>query len=253
MFERTQCPSCSHIFAAEISDLGKKTKCKSCGNAFVIRGMTKAWPSETRNAGNPEQVPQPASETKKSRLWIVVLIVIAMVWFWGGNSESETVAYWNNMFTTSERAQLPEWQKEWPGTIRRLRDELASRSTNGVDPLAKGTSERLQGFLGELAVLYDHLNWMNEHPNQTAMSGAVGGTVFPKWQILADECKLWAVEFNSFSKSAYTQLSSELDEKLNAPILLPVGIWDQHILSAQSQSDVLDKLGTIGGALLLGG
>jgi len=165
-----------------------------------------------------------------------------------------TIEYWNAMMAPGDPDfRMPEWRKEWPALFRTARDELAALPTTGVHTAAVGTAHRSQAFLEEVASFIDHLNWTNEHPIQTALSGTLGGNVHSKWQIKAQECKRLAIEYNSFASKAYEELCREYgSEKLHAPVLAPVGSWDEHILQAQSEAEALGALPAVG-AILLGG
>lgn len=246
------------MFATETANIGRQATCKACRRTFKIQLAPEHQVTVARQvqSASPCLTPPLWRPTKKPRTLRMLAVIVTLVgcyWAFLPNRSPKlatadpTVEYWNAIFAKNkDEAHWPTWQKELPAFIRSGCDDLSKLPIEGVDQLAVGTSERLREFLYELANLVDHLNWMKEHPHQTGMSGMLGGQVHPKWVIKVQECKRPAEEFNQFAGRAYQRLIEKFGSaRVNAPFDFPVGIWDEQVLKAKSEEQIMQTLGKI--------
>jgi hypothetical protein len=266
MLERIRCPSCSATFAVETAYIGTKATCRKCGLGFLLERTTGevdyAVPPGQSNARSTAG--SPVTTGRRLLRLRNLAVAIGLVWLcytlyarYGAEGIDPTTKYWNAIYDPHDNgARFPEWQKEWPAFVRRVRDDLSKCALDGVDPLAVGTAQKLCDYLGSLAEFYDHLNWMNEHPVLTDMSAVAGGEVHPKWEIKANECKLLAIEYNNFSKTAFDKLSARNKGHLYVPTPFKIGAWDEAVLKAKSSERALAdgfKVGFAVTAMAFGG
>jgi hypothetical protein len=130
---QTSCPGCGASCTLEPADLGRKTRCRECGQRFVVRDLRKpgagdpaavATPAPT--AGGEQAVAVPLRRKKKRpkpaaamslRLWIVMGSVAAVLLLVGGS-----VAL--GMLILAWHRSPPSVVGRWKGSVQ-VRDDVS--------------------------------------------------------------------------------------------------------------------------------